>query len=36
VDALPRDPLPQYDEGITDLLIGAPDRDVALFARAFG
>jgi len=29
VDALSRDPLPQHNEGVTDLFIGAPNRDVA-------
>jgi len=36
VDVLSRDPLLQHNEGITDLFIGAPNRDVALFTRAFG
>src|SRR5438445_13383502 len=35
LDTLTRDSLPQYHKSITDLLVGAPDRDVALIVRAF-
>ena len=30
VDPLARDPLPQHNEGVTDLFVGALDRDMAL------
>jgi len=36
VDALSCDPLPQHNEGVTNLFIGAAGRDVALFTQAFG
>jgi len=35
VDPLMRNPLPQHNEGVTDLFVGAPNGDVALIARTF-